>query len=178
MREFLINFARPLIFSTALPHSTLLALHAAWDHLLSPSGDRARARLAHLAAHLHALLRPLLQLERCPRAVLHLPDELGPPSDTERVIRRMGPSQLLGLVTPRPHALSAFLLQNGFIVRPVVPPTVPPGGERIRICLRSEMDEAVLDRLAELLEQWIQQETKGPVTSSSREQSVSLRAKL
>jgi len=42
IRSFLINFARPLIFSTALPHSTLIALECAWDLLQSEKGDRVR----------------------------------------------------------------------------------------------------------------------------------------
>ena len=39
IRSFLINFARPLIFSTALPHSTLISLQCAWDLLDSDEGE-------------------------------------------------------------------------------------------------------------------------------------------
>ena len=61
----------------------------------------------------------------------------------------------MGLLTPTPHALSAFLLEKGFIIRPVVPPTVPPGGERIRICLRAGMQKEVLRRLVGALDEWV-----------------------
>lgn len=40
IRTFLINFARPLIFSTALPHSSLIALDCAWDLLQSDEGEK------------------------------------------------------------------------------------------------------------------------------------------
>lgn len=39
VRSFLINFARPFIFSTALPLSTVVALEAVWDFLDSDDGD-------------------------------------------------------------------------------------------------------------------------------------------
>ena len=64
-------------------------------------------------------------------------------------------SPILGLLTPKPHALSAYLLEKGFVIRPVVPPTVPLGGERVRICLRAGMDEELLARLGVALEDWV-----------------------
>ncbi|KAK4686222.1 hypothetical protein P7C73_g3900, partial [Tremellales sp. Uapishka_1] len=64
-------------------------------------------------------------------------------------------SPIHALLSPTPHALSSFLLEKGFIVRPVVPPTVPPGGERVRICLRAGMDKAVIEGLVGSLEQWV-----------------------
>lgn len=39
IRSFLINFARPFIFSTAPSLTTIEAIHAVWDYLDSPSGD-------------------------------------------------------------------------------------------------------------------------------------------
>lgn len=65
-------------------------------------------------------------------------------------------SPIIGLLTPDPHALSAFLLERGYVVRPVVPPTVPPGGQRVRICLRAEMGSEVVDGLVAALQDWVQ----------------------
>ncbi|ODN79861.1 hypothetical protein, variant [Cryptococcus amylolentus CBS 6039] len=39
VRTFLINFARPFIFSTAMPHSTVIALQCVWDILQGGEGD-------------------------------------------------------------------------------------------------------------------------------------------
>lgn len=48
VRSFLINFARPFIFSTAPPLSTLIALETVWDFLASEDGDAVS--LAHAVA--------------------------------------------------------------------------------------------------------------------------------
>ncbi|KAL7421568.1 hypothetical protein Q5752_003337 [Cryptotrichosporon argae] len=145
VRSFLINFARPLIFSTALPHSTLVALECAWDMLDSEAGDEKRRALASLAACVGSLLDPLLSA--CPPGVLRLP-----PSPTSSPLH----SPILALLTPTPHALSAFLLERGYIVRPVVPPTVPPGAERVRICLGAGMGTKVVRGLVDALAEWVE----------------------
>jgi 8-amino-7-oxononanoate synthase len=82
------------------------------------------------------------------------------------------PSPILGLLTPTPHALSAFLLQTGFIIRPVVPPTVPLGGERVRICLRAGMEREVLDRLVSALGEWVDGKMRGDGEGRTRERGV------
>jgi 8-amino-7-oxononanoate synthase len=40
IRSFLINFARPFIFSTAISHTSLIALHSAFDLLQSQEGNQ------------------------------------------------------------------------------------------------------------------------------------------
>jgi 8-amino-7-oxononanoate synthase len=40
VRSFLINFARPFIFSTAISHTSLIALHSAFDLLQSQEGEQ------------------------------------------------------------------------------------------------------------------------------------------
>ncbi|KAK4687858.1 hypothetical protein P7C73_g2253, partial [Tremellales sp. Uapishka_1] len=52
IRTFLINFARPLIFSTALPHSTLISLESAWDILQSAEGEQVTSTIALLPGQL------------------------------------------------------------------------------------------------------------------------------
>jgi 8-amino-7-oxononanoate synthase len=64
------------------------------------------------------------------------------------------------LLTSTPHALSNFLLQKGYIVRPVVPPTVPPGGERVRICLRAGMRKEVVEGLVDAIGEWVEGRVK------------------
>ncbi|WVQ99366.1 hypothetical protein IAU59_006499 [Kwoniella sp. CBS 9459] len=155
VRSFLINFARPLIFSTALPHSTVIALDCVWDVLQSAEGEQRRQSLYNISAYIHSKLDTLLA--RTPQNILHLPpDPFIPFPESQRPNLPPTPgSPILGLLTPTPHALSAFLLARGFIVRPVVPPTVPPGGERVRICLRAGMSQAVIDGLVEALRVWV-----------------------
>ena len=39
-------------------------------------------------------------------------------------------------------------------MRPVVPPTVPAGEERVRVCLRAGIERDVIVRLVEAIRQW------------------------
>jgi 8-amino-7-oxononanoate synthase len=90
-------------------------------------------------------------------------------------------SAIIALLTRNPHALSAFLLEKGFIVRPVVPPTVPPGAERVRICLRAEIERDVVERLAEALAEWVEMKVRehGDLNGSgSASGQVAMKAKL
>lgn len=160
IRTFLINFARPFIFSTAMPHSTVIALQCVWDLLLGSEGDKRRESLMAIAAYIHSLLNDLLR--NTPSDLLRLPPSPDtsftfpiPPHDTGSIPSNPL-SPILGLLTPTPHALSAFLLEKGFIVRPVVPPTVPPGAERVRICLRAGMDKGVINRFMAALRDWVE----------------------
>lgn len=113
-----------------------------------------------IAAYIHSLLNDLLR--NTPSDLLRLP--LSPDTSFTFPIPPHGTvsisssplSPILGLLTPTPHALSAFLLEKGFIVRPVVPPTVPPGAERVRICLRASMDKEVINRLMAALRDWVE----------------------
>ncbi|WVW83853.1 hypothetical protein I302_105875 [Kwoniella bestiolae CBS 10118] len=154
VRSFLINFARPLIFSTALPHSTIMALECVWDVLQSEEGDQRRQSLMVLSSHIRTLLDQLLS--RTPPKILHLPPDPIIPFPNASILPPIPGSPILGLLTPTPHALAAFLLDKGFIVRPVVPPTVPPGGERVRICLRAGMEKGVIERLVDALGEWVE----------------------
>jgi 7-keto-8-aminopelargonate synthetase-like enzyme len=42
VRQFLINYARPFIFSTAMSVNNVLAIESAWDVLESDEGDQVR----------------------------------------------------------------------------------------------------------------------------------------
>ncbi|ORY34055.1 putative 8-amino-7-oxononanoatesynthase [Naematelia encephala] len=174
IRTFLINFARPLIFSTALPHSTLISLSCAFDLLESAEGERRRLALFTLSRYLDSLLAPLLA--ETPRSVLSLPPTSPTPfpQSTCPSLPPCPPSPILGLITPTPHALSAYLLERGFIVRPVVPPTVPPGMERVRICLRADMGTEVLDSFVEGIREWVKTSREQSERTVSSNQNTSM----
>jgi 8-amino-7-oxononanoate synthase len=80
--------------------------------------------------------------------------------------------------------LSKYFLDRGFIVRPVVPPTVPVGEERVRICLRAGMEHSVIDRLVSILREWVAEKQamsrqgEGGVAAALASGHVSARAKL
>ena len=122
IRRFVVNKARSLIFSTALPPVNML-----WSAFIMervPSMTAERDRLRSLGRRLAAILR----LDRSHIAPL----VVGNPRDAV--------------------ALSARLADEGFKVLPIRVPTVPPGTDRLRFSLSAALDPRDLDRLEETLE--------------------------
>lgn len=111
-----INYARPLIYSTTLPHYALAAIQSSLDHLTHAEITAARRHLHHLA--------------RTVRRELELEDSISP---------------IVPYVTPHAKALAAHLQRKDFCVRAVVWPTVERGSERVRICLHAgnSLDESM-----------------------------------
>lgn len=161
-----------------------MALECAWDVLQSSEGDRRRVSLHSVITHLNTLLDPLLA--QTPPKILRLPEQIphDPFPDGIDQLLPNPPTPILGLITPEPHALSKYFLDRGFIVRPVVPPTVPVGEERVRICLRAGMERSVIDRLVAILREWVTEKQAlsrqrgGGVAAGLASGLVSARAKL
>lgn len=123
--EYLVQRARPFIFSTAPPPAVAAAIDAALDLIAAEPERRARVR---------ALARYL-------RHRLSLPESDSP---------------IVPVITGDPSravALANALQRDGFDVRAVRPPTVPPGTARLRISLNCNLTEATLDRFAASMEQ-------------------------
>jgi len=91
-------------------------------------------------------------------------------------------SPILALFTQHARTLAAHCQKAGFIVRPVVPPTVPDGTERVRVCLHAGNSPEELDRFIDCVAQWLEV----PLTSlashdstgSSADHEATLSAKL
>lgn len=64
-------------------------------------------------------------------------------------------------------------------MRPVVPPTVPPGEERVRVCLRAGMERRVVETLVKGIQEWTEGKMEQEVTGGRvTEQAVVMKAKL
>lgn len=123
--ELLINRARSFIFSTSLPPAVLAAARAALDLVDSPEGKALRRRLARSAA----LFRYALQEAGF--------DTMG--SETQIVPALVGEAEPAMTFTRR-------LLEEGFYVQGIRPPTVPAGTCRLRCTLMATHDESDLER--------------------------------
>ncbi|QHS63583.1 aminotransferase class I/II-fold pyridoxal phosphate-dependent enzyme [Chitinophaga agri] len=126
LRDFLINFSRSFIYTTALPPTAIAAIVASYE--LFPYMQSARAHLAALITRFREGAKG--------RATLY--------SET--------PIQIV--LTPGneyTRALAGELQLAGFDVRPILHPTVPKGKERLRIVLHSFNTAAEVDRLLQAL---------------------------
>lgn len=128
LRDFMVNRARSLIFSTALPPLCARWSRFVWEHSLT--ADTARQELQKRAQMLARIIPG------------------GEPSHIRPLI--------VGDAT-RAVELSQQLLEEGFKVLPIRTPTVPPGTERLRFSLSATIPEAELTRLGDILPNLINQ---------------------
>ncbi|MFL5355558.1 8-amino-7-oxononanoate synthase [Archangium sp.] len=119
--ELVLNRARPLVFSTALPAALCAAAEAAVD--LVELDDALRARLWRNIRRFSEGLRSLGFLAE-PRSAV-FPVIVGEP---ERAV-----------------AASRALRARGLLVKAIRPPTVPEGTSRLRFCLSAAHTEGHVD---------------------------------
>ncbi|WP_440133525.1 aminotransferase class I/II-fold pyridoxal phosphate-dependent enzyme [Chitinophaga sancti] len=126
LRDFLINFSRSFIYTTALPPTAMAAIMASYD--LFPYMQEARGHLSALIA-------------RFRRGVAAL-DTL--PSETPIQV-------VLSPGNAATRALAERLQGEGLDIRAILHPTVPKGKERLRIVLHSFNTEEEVDRCISVL---------------------------
>ncbi len=134
--DYLINFARPFIYSTAMPDHSLLAIGSAFDYLKNHMElqNRLQSRIS--------LFNSLIQQEET--------------KDKLRHVVSNSPIQVI-LLRGNDYAknVASRLQHQGFDVRAILSPTVREGSERIRITLHTynsdEEIENLVNRLTELL---------------------------
>ncbi len=117
--EFLVQRARPFIFSTAPLPAVAAALDASLD--LIEGEPQRRARLLALASYMRG--------------------RLGVDGGSQIIPVMLGSNQ-------RAVAVAEALQRHGFDVRAIRPPTVPEGTARLRISVNVNLSEAVIDQFA------------------------------
>jgi 8-amino-7-oxononanoate synthase len=126
LRDYLINFSRPFIYTTAMPLSALQAIDRAYD--LMPSMEAERD-----------LLRVLMQqFQQASMAY----ERLSSPTPVQGIIVRGNEEA---------RALAGTIQQKGIDVRPILYPTVARGAERLRIVLHAYNTVAELQQLLHCL---------------------------
>ena len=127
--DYLVNRARPFIFSTAPSPLMAVAVSAALDRI--EAADDHRQRLAVLRQDAaEAICAPL-----------------GLPTPRSQII-----PVILGKES-RTMEIASALQQAGFDVRGIRPPTVPPGTSRLRVSLTLNVGRADVVALGEALQQ-------------------------
>ncbi len=121
-REYLINFSRPFIYSTAPDIRSLGMIRLAYE--LQAGMQAERVKLRALVAAFKALVREF---------------------STLRFVESDSPIQ--GVIVPGNReviAAEGVLAEQGYFARAIRSPTVPAGSERLRLCLHAFNTEAEL----------------------------------
>ncbi|NLU96025.1 aminotransferase class I/II-fold pyridoxal phosphate-dependent enzyme [Chitinophaga sp. Ak27] len=127
LREYLINFSRSFIYTTALPPASLAAIEAGYATF--PYMQAERKKLSELIEQFRA---GILRTELLPG---HTP--------IQAVLTRGNENT---------RQVAARLQQAGLDVRPILHPTVPKGAERLRVVLHSFNTREEVGQLIKVLE--------------------------
>lgn len=124
IKRFLINFSRSFIYTTALPE-------AFYQHIQSQveaaKNNDLRIELQKNIAFFRSKFSDL-------KRDLHSPIQVIEVLDLEKC-----------------KELAKTIQENGFAVKAILPPTVPEGGQRLRICIHQFNSESEIQKLIELL---------------------------
>jgi 8-amino-7-oxononanoate synthase len=118
LKEFLINFSRPFIYTTAMPPHALSVIGKAYKALSQDGGSNSLNKLQNnITVFINEVAK--LQLK-------------------EIFIESVSAIQSC-VVSGNVQAKQAseFLREKGYDVRPILSPTVPEGKERLRFCIHS-----------------------------------------
>ena len=136
LRDYLINFSKAFIYTTALPHYTLLAIQEAYQLLIAQP-----ERVAELNSKIDLFL-----------------SSLSKESKKHRILSDSAIQVVLVKGNTRVKAFARYLQTRGMDVRPILSPTVPKGEERIRICLHHFNTAEEILKLAEGINDYIANE--------------------
>ncbi|QTD45930.1 aminotransferase class I/II-fold pyridoxal phosphate-dependent enzyme [Ottowia testudinis] len=141
--DWLVQAARPYIYTTAMPPAQAHALLVGMDLIEGAEGQQRRAHLRALIGHWRAAMQARLT---------HLPGVAT--SEGWRLLPSATPIQPLVVgQSDAALALSAWLDAVGLWVPAIRPPTVPAGQARLRIALSAAHTLADVDRLVTALAQ-------------------------
>ncbi len=131
LKLYLINYARPFIYSTALPPHALTTIRCAYLTILGQDGDRRRNHLFRLV---HYFRRHFSS-----SSAIHL----YPSPSPIQAVSCPGNQQCLNI---------AKIISKTFHVYPIRHPTVPKGEERIRIIFHSHNTFPQVQQLIETIQ--------------------------
>lgn len=149
LRHYLINYARSLIYTTFLSYPALTLVRASYTMLWSGETTASQNHLHELTQAFHNALNRLQASSPAAQQLLKIPSACPK-------------SSIFSIQLEQPRKLAGYLQSQGMMVRAVVPPTVPLGTQRIRVCLHAGNTRAQVDFLIQTLLRWCERNADLP----------------
>jgi len=134
LKQFLINFSRTFIYTTALSPHSLATIYSAYNTLVSENQSKA------------------CQIKKLEQNILFFKSEIEKLQLKNKFIESN--SALHCCIIPgnkNVKRLANHLQQNNFSVKPILSPTVKKGKERLRFCLHSYNTKTEISKVLNLL---------------------------
>jgi 8-amino-7-oxononanoate synthase len=149
LKQYLINYARPLIYTTFISYPGLISIRCSYTMLWSGQTDLLQKHLHCLTQTLFTGLMQLHRKSSAARKVLKIPSACPQ-------------SPIFAIQAQRPRELA------------VVPPTVPLGTERVRVCLHAGNTVAEIAKLLLILGEWCDSKSSASFSASDIETQAKL----
>ncbi|KAJ6622953.1 pyridoxal phosphate-dependent transferase [Mycena sp. CBHHK59/15] len=150
IRDYLLNYARSLIYTTSLSFANIIAADSSFDLLMDGTAQQLSKKVLDLSQYFVEGLRP--RLHDIPIHLLSLPTHLHLQQSSTLA------SPIIPIMTTRPRPLSTYLLHLGMNARPITWPTVPKGKDRVRVCLHAGNTTSDVDMLIEGMVRWSEEQ--------------------
>ncbi|CCL98773.1 uncharacterized protein FIBRA_00778 [Fibroporia radiculosa] len=151
IRDYLLNYARSLIYTTSLSYANIISADCSFDLLEDGTATELSTTLLELSTHFLTLFRR--QTRAIPLSLLALPPHLAVTVSVSQSL----PPPIIPVLTPYPRPLSAYLRKQGLNARPITWPTVPKGRERIRVCLHAGNTRGEVEMLVRAMVEWAEE---------------------
>jgi len=137
LKEYLVNYARSFMYTTALPPHSLISILEAHRILKTPNGVDLCAKLGD---RINFFNQELIRLE--------LKKHFLPSTSAIQICIIKGNDNV--------KLVAQYMVENGFDIRAIVTPSIKEGMERLRICIHSYNDQNQISAMLGLLKNQLQ----------------------
>jgi len=135
LKQYLVNFARSFIYTTAIPLHSVATIKFAFEELATERSRSEESQVLNLKSNIQ-----------------HFNQQLATNNQELNFIESN--SAIHCCVIPgneKVKTIAQKMQENGFDIKPILSPTVPQNQERLRICLHSYNSKKEIDKVLNIL---------------------------
>ncbi|KAI0804589.1 aminotransferase [Irpex lacteus] len=144
--QYIINFGRPFMYGTSLPHVDLLGIRYCYEFVKGAEGAKRRERLLEMSRLFHRTLTDALK--DIPPRILLYPHKNQSSAYPELI------SPIFPIMSSRAVELQRHLNGLGYAAQAITFPVVPKGKGRIRVVVHSGNTKEEIQEFAKILREW------------------------